>query len=301
MSFSNVPAEGDPFDDKPSFYLEGTVGINEIDAGLQYEPRTIDTYKPGWAAFISIARGRNRSVFCNPKVVERSSGDSIAWRGGVAPTDGKAINSSISSSVTYTAHPNGMVSATIGALRSGGRVGIVPNSGTFFYNRNELSRNTRATRRHPIAPWSGNNPVSGNRSRATIKRVTAMTRSHGGSELDGSSLSCTWRGSLGAPVDQSRTGYDSPPNRASDNDASGTPDASFPYFPYLRDDPDKDGRGNYKVDFPSLNVSRRVARTDSSASRAARQELFLDRYSVETVNINLRNPVPIGKGGIGLR
>jgi hypothetical protein len=131
-----------------------------------------------------------------------------------------------------------------------------------------------------------------------------MTRKEGaGSKIDASQLKCTWsnchvsrtyikdgtqhfeNGSwvynpdaeghlIPYMVDQSITGYDAPGN--------GDPGA-------------KDSRGEYKVAFPKLNVSSKVARTYSSPSHRATQN-GVSRYTTETVDINLVYKYTVGDG-----
>lgn len=109
-----------------------------------------------------------------------------------------------------------------------------------------------------------------------------MTRYFGGAALDGSQLSCTWSGAfgvidplgVGAIIDQDKTGFDAPGNGQ---------------------EGEKDGAGNYRVNFPNLNVSEEIARTNTSASKTAKQGGVI-RYSQETVSINLRYGPTRGKG-----
>jgi hypothetical protein len=98
-------------------------------------------------------------------------------------------------------------------------------------------------------------------------------------------LSCTWSGAfgiedplnLGTIVDQSETGYDAPGNGQAG---------------------EKDGAGNYKVNFPNLNVSEEMARTNEDPSKIAKQGGVI-RYSQETVSINLRYGPTRGRGIFG--
>lgn len=268
LSFHLIPRDGGLYNDKPSFYVGGTVGTDEIDAGLQFEPRTVGRYRPGWAAFISISHNGARAIFEPPKLTRRSDGAVIAWRGGAVLPAGTPMSSSITSEVSFDVSATGRVSATIGAMRNGGREEVIETDGIFFHT----------------------DSVAGNLNQATIKRVTAMTRSFGDSATDGSRISCTWHSSSFSPemVDQSETGYDAPANSA----------GGLVLGP-------KDGEGNYKVDFPNLNISKEEARADSSASRSAVFNGVFgglnSRYQNETVDINLRYALPRGFGLAGGR
>lgn len=280
LSFDGLPPEGGGYLDKPSLYLGAAIGINEVDAGIEYEPRIVNNVDQGWTAFISVSRGGATPVYTNPRVVRASDEVSIPWRGGPVPEEGELISGSIQSSVAYQTHSNGRVSVTIGALRNTGQVAIVENSGTFFYNI-APGANT-ASSEHRIAPWYGGDSLDGDQNQIRIKRVTAMTRDSGGSTPDGSYLMGTWAGAFDAPIshtqDRHGTGYDAPGN--------GDPQA-------------KDGAGNYKVNFPFLNVTTEIARTDVPPSRAATQS-NTSRYSIETVEINLRRRPTrgLGLGGV---
>lgn len=273
MNFINVPPLGGRYIDKPSFYLGTTVGADEVDAGLQYEPKLVNNVPAGWSAFISISRGGDPPVYTNPRVLRTSDKKSIAWRGGPVPVAGRTISSSIESKVEYETHADGMVSINMNILQISGREAMEPHSGTFFYNITG-DAGTDASSAHPIAPWYGQEPVTGNQTAATVKRVIAMTRDNGGSANDGSQLTGSWIGTLGGPVNQDETGYDAPGN--------GSPGQ-------------KDGGGAYKVNFPKLDITEADARADTQVSYLG-AEGSVSRYSNETVSINLRRKPPRGRG-----
>ena len=279
LTFGGIPSGGGLHLDKPTAYFGAAIGINEVDAGIEYEPRIISGIEPGWTAFISVSRGGATAVYTNPRVVRQSDQLPIPWRGGPVPEEGELISGSIESSVAYETHSNGRVSVTIGALQNSGRVAIMENSGTFFYNIASGANN--ATPEHRIAPWFGGEPLNGDQNQIRIKKVTAMTRANGGSTPDGSYLVGTWVGAFGATVshtqDRLGTGYDAPGN--------GDPEA-------------RDGAGNYKVNYPSLNITSEIARTNDLESRTATQA-GASRYDNETVEINLRRAPTrgLGEGG----
>lgn len=266
LSFHNVPIGGGSFNDKPSFYVGGTIGRDEIDAGLQYEPLTVGRYKPGWAAFISVSKDGARARFFNPILTRKSDGVKIAWRGGPVPAASKLLSGSIKSSVSYTILSDGQVSATIGAVKDGGREEVVETTGQF---------------RHPLK-------VAGNMNGTTKKRVTAMTRSYGDAANDGSRISCTWFSSnfyLNG-IDHDRTGYDSP-----QNNWPGAKDGEGNYkvnFPGLSVSPEE-----ARTDSPA---SRSATVLDASGIPGG----IYSRYTSEKVDINLRYEKPRGFG-IGLR
>lgn len=292
MNFSGVPYGGGLYADKPSFYLGASVGGSELDAGLEYESRQIGGYKPGWSAFLSAAIGNGAAKYTNPVVLRADTHQPIAWRGGVAPVAGVAVSSSLTTGVYFHLNELNHAYVSIDILKNGGRVPILENSGKFYYNNatatgpDDFPTETGAgsmgsypDENHPIAPWIGSWVYPGDTSNVTIKRVTAMTRTRGDSTNDGSQLNCAWNGSLGAPIDQIHTGYDSPANG---HMVGGVRD-------------DVDGRGAFKTNFPNLSVSETVARTDTAASRTATQNGD-SRYTFETVQINLRNRIPRGRG-----
>ncbi len=220
-----------PQGNKPSVYLGGSFipavpGLTTaVDAGLQYEPLTINNVVPGWSIFINVANTRLTdnsgtvvSAFTtNPKVPAGAARYGRAWR------DQGGNNNEIAGTIAFEARSSGSASFSWSSL------------GTIYANLppTQLSLpdqdRWRFINGHTVAPWGNADqapPVLFNTNayaQANVKRVTALTRDAPyTSNLDGTMVTAQWSGCQVRPnggalgnwqetdVDQNRTGYDAP-------------------------------------------------------------------------------------------
>ncbi len=277
-----------PNDDKPSPYLGGVVVGNptalidppdiggvvtpprpmlasqQVDAGIQFETGAFGPYPKGWAVAFSI----------QDSYLAVTSWDGHApfdWRasgsGVVGPTAGRLITTgSYDGNMAFSAVPATGISLTVGGF------------GQIFWKQRLQPSDTGidADATHPVGPYQADlRLLNRNQACANVKRAVAMTRRGATSELDGSSLSCTWSGCMvdghswsGGIVDQAMTGYDAPGNRQVDS---------------------MDRRLNHKsVSIGGQPLSKTIVEFPGPDNLRLREDIVNPgRYSGETVNINL--------------
>ena len=289
--------EVNPFNNKATAYLGASAAdsssgaLQQFDAGLQFETGVFGNNAPGWSAFFS-----SNNVFRNP-VIDQGAKDPIPWTlPSTSPqwttnkdSYSRYVNAtgSIGTDMTFKIIPDGPCSVYIKAIGIG--------DSTFIYNTapvgDPLNRSIKTNSHHLIAPWydptyAGIKYNNANQNKATLKRVSGMTRSKRKAELDGSQMSAVWSnctlnggawveskagGGVISHVDQTVTGYDSP-------DGMGT-------TAYDR----RIGSGAGKTTAESRTITQFVVTglTNDQARSSVNGASVPARYAGETVNMNM--------------
>lgn len=237
--------------------------VEQIDAGIQFEPGTINNFQVGWAPAVSIGD----TYLPIHKGIARLEVRIGSWDQDTSKLLGHGL---LDLDVSYSASPTDGISLTLGGV------------GTIYWHQRLSAADTgvEPDATHPVGPYQPDlRMVSSNQRRANVKRVAAMTRSkqnRAHSELDGSSLSCVWSGCTlngGAwVVDQNVTGYDAP--------ADGNSKAK---------DKRLNGRPVFIGGNPTLSSQNIVQFEVNGAENATYRHDIVNatRYNTEKVNINL--------------
>lgn len=345
-------------DNKPSAYFGGQApfaleaGMAEVDAGLQFESNVHRRATVGWSAFIAngsanrmadILRRTRAERFAFVRVWNNAQNVWVPWRGGTYSSgvrNGLTVSGgtgSISSAMRFDILPNGQARLILGAFGQGS-VPLDPMNGC-YWSQERIPDPTDPTGQRTVQRWENPDPDEANinhfrvapgqgeqifrtapadLSRASIKRVVAMTRANltaagtpspatatpAHSEPDGSYMTCTFTAGRVAQygdasglqnwqsgwVDQNRTGYDAP---------GDGPNGTTNHFawdrlwfgqrtPYSRNKVEFSNSSTRPDDLAEFNLGY------STAARATVHDN--NRYVTETVRINLRTVTrPIGE------
>lgn len=305
-----------PYDNKPTVYLGGRgdafniAGAEvEVDAGLQFETGIYRQVDPGWSAFSSriIVQPGNEAQYTSPRYWDGTAWQ--PWRSSPntwGPETPTSYVGSLGSYLRFDFTANGEASLVVGELN---RMAGITQAGQwqpFLWNQNAAGlRPTPAdvAAGYRVWPYVGmGTQVVQHNANLRVKRVVGMTRARAGSpnlrgaigattELDGSTLQCAFEGGQVSPanssqwsnwaiahnngpaVNQAETGYDAP-------------ETGHPAY---------DRRWRHTRTPTSLPIVRFPGYNDPAARSGPGNGVANDRYSAETVQINLRSAS--GPGG----